>query len=105
MVVGAAVVGGAVVGGAVVVVGLGAPVVCGAVVAGRVVGGVAAVEVRGADGGAIWPAPVVLVVLGSATVVSAVPRLLSAPAAAAAVVGAGQVRSPHAGGWPWSPKP
>ena len=105
MVVGGAVVGGAVVLGTVVVVGRGAAVVGGAVVAGRVVGGAVTAEVRGTVG-ETTPASeptVELVVVDSRTVVSGVPILLPAPAAAAAVVETGQGRPPHPGGAPCPP--
>jgi hypothetical protein len=105
VVVGGSVVGGALVLGTVVVVGRGRAVVGGAVVAGRVVGGAVTAEVRGTVG-ATTPtsAPTVeLVVVDSRTVVSGVPTLLPAPAAAAAVVDTGQGRPPHPGGAPCPP--
>jgi hypothetical protein len=100
-----AVVGGAVVLGTVVVVGLGAAVVGGAVVAGRVVGGAVTAEVRGTVGETTpRSSPTVeLVVVDSRTVVSGVPMLSSAPAAAATVVEAGQGRPSHPGGAPCPP--
>jgi hypothetical protein len=105
VVVGGAVVGGAVVLGTVVVVGRGAAVVGGAVVAGRVVGGAVTAEVRGTVGEAT-PASeptVELVVVDSRTVVSGVPILLSAPAAATLVVETRQGRPSHPGDAPCPP--
>jgi hypothetical protein len=95
VVAGAVVVVGVVVVGARVVVGLGL-VVWGAVVAGRVVGGALGTVARGAAGAEVRAGWVEVVVLGSTTVVSGVPRLVPprVGAAAATVVGAGRGGAP-----------